>query len=213
MSVSKNPSKLKIFDHDGTLVFTPSPETLIQELPALEFYDQYLLENHLPKRKFTGYWGRKESILPPIFGKWEGNDLVFPSACLNKPLADLARQYQDDEDILNVLMTGRHAKMTHVYHDVKEHICKTILDSYQVFFDRYYYLASFQPTITFKINAIQTCLREFPSIRDVEIWEDRHAHTSEFWNFVKYYKKLGKIDSGIVHQVEEQDYNQMPENS
>lgn len=196
----KKPVKLFVFDFDGTLVDTPGPNTLIEGLPAIEFYDQWLLENNLPKRKFKGYWGRNETLLPPIFGEYIDDCLIPPAEKLNQEIAEIARAKEGN--VLSILMTGRHTKMTHFNKGLKQHICETILKSYQVPFDRYYYKSTFAPTIDFKINTIQAILREFPSICDIEIWEDRVEHITEFQNFVDFYVKLGKIDHGFVHRVE-----------
>jgi hypothetical protein len=209
--VKTNPRKLAVCDFDGTLVFTPSPHTIIDGLPALECYDRWLSENNKPKRKFTGFWGRTETLLPPIFGSWNDQQrLVPPKESLNVELAETISRYTEDPDCLTVLMTGRHVGMKHTYLGKKQHVCQSIADEYGVHFDRYYYGSSGLPTIKFKLNVIDMMLREFASLRDVEVWEDRHPHTSEFWNFIKYYKKQGKLDEGMVHQIENQ-FEDMPE--
>jgi hypothetical protein len=208
-------TKLLIADFDDTLVYTPSDTDLIEGVPARQYYDMWLADNGMPPRRFQGWWGRKETLLPPIFGKWdENNRLVPPQDRLNHELVKTVKEKQTDPDCISVLMTGRHIGMSHTYHGTKEHICKTILDAYGIYFDRYHYGSTGLPTLQFKLNTIQATLREFPSIRSVEIWEDRHPHTSEFWNFVKYYKRIGKLDEGVVHQIESPEaLNNMPANA
>lgn len=206
---------LRVFDFDGTIADSPHPDTPIEGVPALQYYDEWLASNGMPKRKFLGWWGRTETLLPPIFGKWdsEGN-LVPPPEWLHEDIAALARDYKADESCLSILMTGRHVGMRHEYKGERQHAVKTITDAYGLSFDRYYYGSTGQPTLTFKLNTIQAILREIPTIRMVEIWEDRHQHTSEFWNFVKYYKRIGKLENGLVHQVEPKEtYDDMPTDS
>lgn len=207
----KKPTKLYIFDFDGTLINSPHEHSTIDGVPARERYDQWLIETGQPKRKWLGWWGRPETLIPPIFGQWdEDGELIVPDSLLNHELAQKVREVQEDPEILSVLMTGRHIKM--VNKKRKEHVCKTILDAYGLVFDRYYYGTTGQPTINFKITTIQNLLQEFPKIQHVEIWEDRHPHTSEFWNFIKYYKKLGKLNDGKVYQVDGYSHGDMPEN-
>lgn len=200
--MKNNPTRIHVYDFDGTLVYSPTPDRLIDGVPAIEHYDRWLADNGMPKRKFIGWWGRKETLLPPIFGTWIDGKLAPPPEDLNVELADIVRDHGQDEESLLLLMTGRHVKMTHTYDGVKQHVCRTILDAYGLKFDRYHYSIG-QSTIKYKIEVIQLYLEEFPGIRYIEIWEDRAPHISEFWNFINCYKKLGKLDEGKVHFVEE----------
>lgn len=193
--------RLKIYDFDGTLVFTPGPDTLVNGVPALQVYDEWLVESGQPKRKWQGWWGRTETLMPPIFGVQDhDHGWCLPEELLNDELAALhAEQIQDEENLV-VLMTGRHIKMKHP--DRKEHVAKCILDGYGLKFEEYHFVSTGMPTLQFKCNTIEHILRENPSIREVEIWEDREAHYSKFWEFVKWLQnKQGRLDGGQVHLV------------
>lgn len=192
-----NYKKMAVFDFDGTLVWSPSPSTLIDNVPAREHYDRWLVVQGLPPRKWQGWWGRKETLMPPIFGKMEEDRLVFPLECLNHDLAALVEAYCKDPEILTVLMTGRHTKMTHPN---KTHVCRAILDSYGLYFGEYHYNTGGE-TLTFKCKTFDNILDRFPSIDDVEIFEDRADHISKFWEWVKLRKREGHISIGNVIQV------------
>lgn len=194
-------SKLKFFDFDGTLVFTPGPETLINGVPSLEVYDQHLRENNLPKRAWSGWWGRTETITPPIFGSYSDTGFFRGDQnLLNQELFEIAATHWADPECLNVLATGRHAKMKDPKNP-KQHMVKTILDAYGLTFDAYHYCVGGQPTLQFKCGLIEKYLDDYPSIKDIEIWEDREQHYSKFWEMVKWLKKKGRIDGGQVHLV------------
>jgi hypothetical protein len=196
----KKYTKLFFKDFDGTMVYTPSPDYLYEGLPATAYYDQWLSSRGLPKRKWMGWWGRTETLMPPLFGQVdEQGTWTVPEHLLNKELAALHEEHLADEDALNVLATGRHFKMKHP--DTKEHVVKEILDRYGIKFDRYHYVSAGQPTLTFKCMLMESILREFETIRHIEIWEDREQHTSKFWEFIKWLKKQGRIDDGYVHQI------------
>lgn len=191
--------RLKIYDFDGTLVNTPSPEAVIEGWPARDHYDRWLSMNDLPRRKWTGWWGRVETLLPPIFGTMKDGVWVMPEGVLNEELAALHAEQRDDEENLVVLMTGRHRKMQHP--EKKEHVSKVILDHYGLSFDEYHYSYDFTPTLTFKCNTIDKILQDNPSIEDVEIYEDREPHYSKFWEFIKYLKKQGRLTGGKAHLI------------
>ncbi len=143
------PSRLSLWDFDGTLVRTPSPETLIDGVPARQYYDDWLEANGRPKRRFSGWWGRTETLYPPIFGSYnEQGGIVPPPDALNQDLAEFARAAFADENTLSVLMTGRHVKMVHP--DTGVHLSRLHLESYGIACDRYYYVAGGAPTINFK---------------------------------------------------------------
>ena len=149
MTFKKSPTTLAVFDFDGTLVDTPMPDTIVDGITVKQFYDDYLRDSGQPPRKWQGWWGRIETLTPPVFGKWQENELCPPEELLNSSLAEIVKNKFDDESSLCVLMTGRHIKMTNP--KKKEHICKTILEAYGLSFDRYYFTSTGEPTIKFKI--------------------------------------------------------------
>lgn len=192
--------RLKVMDFDGTLVNTPGPDSLIEGIPARRFYENWHKSSGSTKKPFVGWWGRVETLLPPIFGRLdEDGNWELPEGVLNEELATLHKQHREDPENLVVLMTGRHRKMQHPTE--KEHVSRVILDRLGLFFDEYYYSCDFRPTLTFKCDTIIEVLEANPTIEDVEIWEDREAHYSSFWDFIKYLKKEGSIKGGQAHLV------------
>ena len=180
-------TKLVVFDFDGTLVNPPSPDkTLIEGMTCLEYYDKWLIENNLPKRKFSGWWGRTETLRPPIFGKFE-NDVFVPSKeLLNQELVEIHKEYYSNSGNLVILMTGRHVGMKLPN---KKHVCREILDAYGLEFDEYHYNFGGKPTLTFKCETLDKILDEVPTIKEVEIYEDRMEHVSTFWDWIRLRQK------------------------
>lgn len=194
-------TKLKVYDFDGTLVFTPSPTSLIEGVPALQHYDQWLESQGMPKRKWQGWWGRKETLMPPIFGIEKDGKYIPPPEALNQEVFDLLQQNRQDDQCLNILLTGRHGKMKL---PSGNHCCRVILDAYGAQFDDYFYNTTGRPTLTFKCHILDTMIQENPTIEDVEIFEDRPDHVSKFWEWIKYRKIQKRIASGSVVQIHEE---------
>lgn len=199
----RNYRRLKVYDFDGTLVWTPAPEKLYDGVPALTYYDAYLAENGLPARKWHGWWGRKETLQPPLLGEWRDGVLVAPSELLNEELALVHAEHRANPENLVILLTGRHFKMRHT---CGTHFCELILKSYGLEFDEYYYNTSGEPTIKFKCRTLDALLDKH-KIKDVEVFEDRVPHVSEFWNWIKLRKKEGHLDEGSVVQVFPPEYS------
>ncbi len=189
--------KLVVIDFDGTLVWSPSKATLVEGVPAIELYDRWAAAQGLPPRKWQGWWGRKETLMPPIFGSHQGGTLTCPPECLNHSLVAILEEYRQDPVTLSVLMTGRHAKMT--YPD-GIHVCRAILDSYKVTFDEYHYNTG-GDTLQFKCKTIDDVLNRHPAIDDVTIYEDRADHVSAFFDWIKLRKREKHIRVGNVVQI------------
>lgn len=189
---------LKVFDFDGTLVFTPSPQSLINGLPAIQLYDQWLNQNSLPLRKWKGWWGRVESLTPPVFGQFKENQLTFPQSSLNHTLAEIHNQCFQDPENLVVLMTGRNPKMFCPY--TGSHAVKQILDYFSLAFHRYYYTCNL-PVFDFKCQKIIDVLNEFPSIREIQMWEDQPLLYEKFLLFLRELQSQNKIDAFSVNLI------------
>lgn len=196
MKVAKK--RLKVYDFDGTLVWSPAPEKLYGDQTALEFYDEYLAANGKPKRKWHGWWGRKETLMPPLFGEMVDGVYVPPADGLNQSLAAVHAEHRADPENLVILLTGRHLKMRH---ECGTHVCEKILEAYGLSFDEYHYNRSAGlNTLLFKQQTLDA-LCDKHKIRDVEIFEDREAHVSGFWKWIKQRKEEGWLDAGKVVQV------------
>ena len=171
-----------IYDFDGTIFRSPERED--GENIYFEATGELL--------PFPGWWGRIESLTPPIVPSlpdenWYLSDTI--SCCKE----DYSRQ---DTEV--ILMTGRHK---HVIHRVFE-LCE-IAD---LKFDRYFYkgLKGQKGTETFVVK--RHYIQDFiihPNLKILEIWEDRPEHVSNFANISKYWKSniYKHLEQIIIHDV------------
>jgi hypothetical protein len=170
-----------IFDFDSTLFNSPDKET--GELLYLEGTGE--LWPH------AGWWGRIESLLPPVVPDPVPIDLFIEETILGYKEAVKNKAQL-------VLMTGRPFRTRR---RVEE-----ILKSRDLVFDNYFYRGmkgqTGRNTLEIKTNIILNELIH-PSLEVLEIWEDRPEHTSEFMTLAKklkskYSNHLTKV---IVHDV------------
>jgi hypothetical protein len=203
-AISQDITRLAVFDFDGTLVFTPTPE---QGIPKYEketgkpWYirsNQTALDHGFDKGfRRLGWWGRPESLHPPIFNSEPEH--------LNHSVANALRTFKNDPQTYVVLMTGRGANLGN---RVKE-----ILNQYSIHVDEYFFrnqkdlvqhpgYPSKGDTFDYKaftiINRLMT-----PNIKSVEIFEDREEHVAKFLQFGKNLKKnFPNLQSIVIHDVE-----------
>lgn len=171
--------KLTISDFDGTIVFTPHKTTEIDGISAIERYDRWLVEGKKPKRRWSGWWGRTETLMPPIFGDYTDGKFTPPASLLNESLASILRDASEEEGHRLVLMTGRHVGM--INKEIGVHAVQSILDGYGLKFDEYYYFPGGQhrDTLSWKIDEIKRLKEEYtPEILDIH--EDRPGHAYAF---------------------------------
>jgi len=172
--------KLEIFDFDGTIVYSPNRNTVIVvnglgEGKAVDIYDQWLKKNNRPKRKWNGWFGRKETLLHPIFPRPVKENM------LNKEIADLFVKSKSNNSVFTWLMTGRHTGIGKQVID--------ILKEYQLLEDHEINTESFKtlfatktPTLDWKKETIADFVLD-NSIEEVEMWEDRPEHVKAFVEF------------------------------
>jgi len=157
-----------VYDFDGTLFDSPGREK--GEIAYLEGTGKLW--------PFSGWWGRIETLLPPIVP-----DPIPESMWI----ADTVAAYRADrarEDTNCYLMTGRPAKTRR---RVQE-----ILDTQNISFDESYYRGmkgqpQFGDTIEIKLRLIRDEIIH-PALEVLEIYEDRPEHTSRFCNEAKRWK-------------------------
>lgn len=164
--------KLKIFDFDGTLVYSPNRNTFLKvkglgQGTALQLYDKWLSQNKKSKRKWTGWFGRKETLLHPIFPRPLRDDM------LNREIADKFLASQEDSSVITWMMTGRHMGIRHLVLD--------ILKSYKILDEKkaLCLFATRTPTLLWKTDTIVDAVIE-QSITEIEMWEDRPEHIKAF---------------------------------
>ena len=151
-------TKVSIFDFDGTLVDSPIPDGRDAETnnPTSKEYK----ENTGQDWPFKGWWGRGESLDMEAFN--------IPQ--ISSTIADYNEE-RSKPNTLVVMMTGRIPK-------ISEHVEK-ILNKYNLKFDDYIYNNK-GATLDFKIKVLEDYLTIYPNLREIEMWEDRVAHTKAF---------------------------------
>lgn len=190
-------NKLEIFDFDGTLVYSPLRQTFMSvkglgKGTALQLYDKWLAQNKKPKRKWTGWFGRKETLLHPIFPR------PLQENMLNKEIADLFVKSKENSDVLTWMMTGRHAGIAQQVLDILigyKLLTKNDLASRRV----ETLFATRTPTIDWKKDKMLEGVIDY-DIKHVTIWEDRSEHLEIFEDF----GKTDLVELGcelVIHEV------------
>lgn len=175
-------SRVVIYDFDGTLFNSPDREA--GELAYLE-----ATGNTFP---FPGWWGRLESLMPPVIPEKPGEEWLV------KETIAAYREDAKDQNSELILMTGRPFK--------NRHRVLEICGCFDLNFHAHYFRG--QPgqkgrdTLEIKANFIQEDLIH-PELEILEIWEDRPEHVSEFLNLSKRWKSKNSnhLRQIIVHDV------------
>jgi hypothetical protein len=183
--VDEKIKRIAIFDFDGTLIDTDTPEsgkTLWQQEFGFEW-------------PFKGWWGRPESLDSRIYFEKNGSKLIegltkeftadeiekiiqkglnkniFDNAPITRTLAAYKEQ-SNRQDTLSILLTGRHTGVGNLVTD--------ILNSKGLKFDDYIYKTGNLDTADFKIDVLTKLVSNNPDLKEMEIWEDREDHLPIF---------------------------------
>lgn len=170
-----------IYDFDGTLFNSPNREA--GEVTYFESTGKMF--------PFPGWWGRVESLSPPIVPEFPGEEWLIA------PTIAAFREDEKDENTALILMTGRPFKHRKRVIAICEHFGLN-------FHDHYFRGQPGQKgrdTLEIKSNFItEHVIHE--GLKVFEIWEDRPEHTSEFLNFAKRWKSQYKhLERIIIHDV------------
>ena len=178
--------RVVIYDFDGTLVKSPDRDE--GETRYFEATGQMF--------PFSGWWGRKETLMPPIFPDKPGEEhFIMPTV----------QAYREDakcDQSELILMTGRPFKH-------RKRIIE-ILDHQNIKFHNHYFRG--QPgqkgrdTLEIKINFIENDLIH-EGLEILEIWEDRPEHISAFFNMGKRWKNTHSLQKIIIHDVFKNEKN------
>jgi hypothetical protein len=156
------PKVINIFDFDGTLFNSPNPNPLIW--------------NH----KLVG--ALKSSYEQGGFG-WYQNPLTLDDKYLKdstfiEHVVKQARKSIDDPNAVTAMLTGRNADY--------ESKVKKLLSDEGLEFDHYGFkpLDTKETTMGFKQRFINELLDEYPTVTEVNMWEDRPKHVAKFKEFL-----------------------------
>lgn len=174
-------SRVVIYDFDGTIFNSPDREqgeTTYFEATGRTF-------------PFPGWWGRLESLMPPVVPDKPGKEWLIE--------ATIAAYREDikDQDAEIILMTGRPFKNRKRVLEICGHFDLT--------FHEHYFRG--QPgqrgrdTLEIKSNFIQDLMN--PKLKILEIWEDRPEHVSAFLDAAKRWKSnySNHLEKVIIHNV------------
>lgn len=170
--------KLSVFDFDGTLVDTGLPHAP-EGRPSKDEYERITKE----KWPFTGWWGRKESLSTDIFD--------FKSIDSNKQSFN---QEIKNNKTLTLIITGRLNKLRP---DVINVLKKT---GYKIN-DNNVFCNNNDDTLVFKKNKLDDLLDEYPSIKYVELWDDRDEHIASFEEWGQNKIKSGRLNDFKMNHV------------
>jgi hypothetical protein len=171
--------RLVIYDFDGTIFFSPNKDQ------GVEIY-----KNHGKNWMHIGWWGKKESLEPPIV-EIKPVDSQYNQKVLNSFYKD-----RKDENSLVVLMTGR----AYFFESRIKEIC----ENKGIFFDFYFFDGSpgchGKSTLEKKLNRIEDLIHE--NLEVLEIWEDRPEHIIGFSEKIAFWKeKCPKLNVVEIHDA------------
>lgn len=184
---SEEIKKLVIYDFDGTLFKSPDDKE------GKEIYEEETGEPW----PFKGWWGRNESLLPPIVPQKPDPHWYIQNVVSNQ------KKDSEDPNAKVVLMTGRPFQ-------IKNRVME-ILDHAGIRFDNTFFAGQSgtkgSGTFEIKSNNIKMLLNNDFDL--LEIWEDRPEHVEAFTDLGSQLKKTNpRLQSVIIHDVPNGTTNQ-----
>ncbi len=184
---SEEIKKLIIYDFDGTLFKSPDDKE------GKEIYEEETGEPW----PFKGWWGRNESLLPPIVPQKPDPHWYIQNVVSNQ------KKDSEDPNAKVVLMTGRPFQ-------IKNRVME-ILDHAGIRFDNTFFAGQSgtkgSGTFEIKSNNIKMLLNNDFDL--LEIWEDRPEHVEAFTDLGSQLKKTNpRLQSVIIHDVPNGTTNQ-----
>lgn len=166
--------RLVVFDFDGTLFRSPD---------RVAGSAAYLAATGTPW-PHAGWWGRVETLLPPV--------VADPAGLFIENTVAACRRDRLDKNTRLVFMTGRPVRCRQAVLD--------ILAVPGLVFDDYYFRGMpgerHKDTLDIKIDIIENKLLR-PGLEAVEIWEDRPEHVAGF----RAAGRRWKLKNFTVHDV------------
>jgi hypothetical protein len=178
------PTKLYVFDFDGTIIASPLPEVgrkIWEEKYGYPFPSKSADEVEQNK-KITGWWARKESL-----------DMETFDMPLIPEVKSAYDKVKNDPDVMKVMLTGRRGKMGNEV--------KTILDSHGLKFDAYLFNNK-SDTLTAKITYLNDLLSNNLDIKDVTLFDDRTEHIPTFENWGNELVNSGRLVDFTMNYIQ-----------
>lgn len=170
----KEITTLSVFDFDGTTM-----DTLEADSGKLIWKEK--TGEDWPHK---GWWGRIESLNMDVFDF--------------KPKPEVMRDYKAqvaNNNTMVVSLTGRLPKLGDSV--------KAVLDANGYKFDRYLYNYG-GSTLPNKLEQMSKLLKEFPSIKVLNMWDDRNEHVPTFKQWGEELVKSGRLDDfNFTHVLNE----------
>jgi len=179
----ENKTELKIWDFDGTLCDTPLPTDENKEIWKEATGKDW---------EHIGWWSKVESLNKDVF------DIpALPS------VIDAFRKHKEDDNCMNVMLTGRRAKKP------LETAVKGILDSKSLKFDFYFHNNGGE-TGENKMYRMEKLLVTFPNLESIEMWDDRDEHIPRFQEWGDKMIAEGKIKKFTINHVLGEHHGETP---
>ena len=161
--MDKKISKIAIFDFDQTLVSTPTPER------GKEIYED---KTGTPW-PYYGWWSKKESL-----------DLeIFDIPVVDEVIKDYHIEKQNDETLV-VMLTGRLSKLSA---EVEKILAEKGLE-----FDEYHYNKGGSTDVA-KMKTMESLLEKYPTVTEIQQWDDRLEHIPIFEQWGKEQCLSGRL--------------------
>ena len=170
-------SKLKVFDLDGTLLTTPIDTPQNRN----KWFEHYKTE-----WPYIGWWGRIESM----------DENVWDIKPIDNVVDDYNKAVNDPENLV-VMITGR-------LHKLSEKVM-FFLRKYNLVFDHYLFNKGGE-TSRDKIKQLSVILKDNPTIKHVEMWDDRKEHIPVFTEWLTGLVNEGVIDDFNINIVESENH-------
>ena len=174
--------KISVFDFDGTLVDTPIGSPDNKQMWADKYGKPW---------PYLGWWGRDESL-----------DSTVWSMAPIKEVYDAWSKEVSNPEVVTVLLTGRLQK--------QDHLVKEITDKIGYRFDHYLFNTR-GGTLQNKIAHLNNLLKQYPEVRDIELWDDRMEHFEEFERWGELQQELGRIDSFYLNKIRSDQWDRFVE--
>ncbi len=180
--VDSNIKRILIFDFDGTLIDTDTPES-----GKALWFEEFGFD-----WPFTGWWGRPESLdsriyfeknkdklSPELYNKGMSKN-IFTNVTISSTISDYDNETTSNidgkkikrSDTLTILLTGRHSGIGYLVGE--------ILKDRKLTFDEYIYKTGNKETDEFKKEILTQLANKYTGLQEMQIWEDRNDHIPVF---------------------------------